>query len=57
MAKINQQDVLDRLRLVRDPVRGADIVALGMVSGVLVRKMALKRVTHHSVISSYTTSA
>jgi ATP-binding protein involved in chromosome partitioning len=47
MAKINQQDVLDRLRLVRDPVRGADIVALGMVSGVLVdgAKVTLSIVT------------
>src|SRR3954449_7893365 len=34
---ITEKQILDALRTVRDPDRGADIVTLGMVSGVVVR--------------------
>src|SRR4051794_32653813 len=34
---ITEQQILDALRAVRDPDRGADIVTLGMVTGVVVR--------------------
>src|SRR5919202_2536989 len=34
---ITQQQILDALRTVRDPDKGADIVTLGMVTGVVVR--------------------
>ena len=34
---ITEQQILDALRTVRDPGQGADIVSLGMVSGVVVR--------------------
>src|SRR3954452_15943694 len=34
---ITEQQILDALRTVRDRDRGADIVSLGMVSGVVVR--------------------
>jgi ATP-binding protein involved in chromosome partitioning len=36
MAKLSEQDVLDALHMVRDPARGQDIVALGMVGGVTI---------------------
>src|SRR3954447_24265560 len=34
---ITEKQILDALRTVRDPDRGADIVTLGMVTGVVVR--------------------
>jgi ATP-binding protein involved in chromosome partitioning len=34
---ITEKQILDALRAVRDPDKGADIVSLGMVSGVVVR--------------------
>src|SRR4051812_22963987 len=34
---ITEQQILDALRAVRDPDRGADIVTLGMITGVVVR--------------------
>ena len=34
---ITEDQILDALRAVRDPDKGADIVTLGMVSGVVVR--------------------
>ena len=37
MAGISEQDVLDALKAIADPDRGQDIVALGMVSGVVVK--------------------
>jgi ATP-binding protein involved in chromosome partitioning len=36
MAKVNQEAVLERLRMVADPARGGDIVSLGLVSDVIV---------------------
>jgi ATP-binding protein involved in chromosome partitioning len=36
MAEINQQAILDRLRSIRDPARGADIVSLGIVSDIVI---------------------
>ncbi len=36
MAEINKQSIIDRLRAVRDPARGADIVSLGIVSDVII---------------------
>ena len=37
MAAITERQILDALSRVRDPEKGGDIVALGMVSGVVVR--------------------
>src|ERR1043165_1936101 len=34
---ITENQILDALRTVRDPDKGADIVTLGMVSGIIVR--------------------
>src|SRR5258707_9492976 len=34
---VTEKQILDALAAVRDPDKGADIVALGMVSGVVVR--------------------
>src|SRR3954452_14907947 len=34
---ITEKQILDALRTVRDPDRGADIVTLGMITGVVVR--------------------
>src|SRR5213079_1163526 len=38
MADITEQQILDALSQVRDPEKGADIVSLGMVSGLVVRQ-------------------
>jgi ATP-binding protein involved in chromosome partitioning len=37
MAAVSEREVLDALRGVTDPDKGADIVSLGMVSGVVIR--------------------
>ena len=37
MAAVTERDVLNALRHVADPQKGADIVSLGMVSGVVIR--------------------
>ncbi|HEX9770762.1 MAG TPA: iron-sulfur cluster carrier protein ApbC [Kiloniellales bacterium] len=37
MARVSEQDVFEALKAVTDPDRGGDIVALGMVSGVVVK--------------------
>ncbi|HYE49803.1 MAG TPA: iron-sulfur cluster carrier protein ApbC [Azospirillaceae bacterium] len=37
MAALTEAQVLDALRTVRDPDRGGDIVALGMISGLVVK--------------------
>jgi ATP-binding protein involved in chromosome partitioning len=37
MAAVSESEVLDALRAVADPDKGADIVSLGMVSGVVIR--------------------
>jgi ATP-binding protein involved in chromosome partitioning len=37
MARVSEQDVFEALKAVADPDRGQDIVALGMVSGVVVK--------------------
>jgi ATP-binding protein involved in chromosome partitioning len=37
MAQLSEQQVLDALRMVRDPDRGGDLVSLGMVSGIVVK--------------------
>ena len=37
MARINEQQILEALKTVRDPDRGGDIVALGMISGLVLR--------------------
>jgi len=37
MAEVTEQRVLDALRQVRDPEKGADIVSLGMISGLVIR--------------------
>src|SRR6185437_6396079 len=38
MAELTEQQILDALRQVRDPEKGADIVSLGMVSGMVIRQ-------------------
>ena len=38
MAQPDEQEILEALKTVADPDRGADIVSLGMVSGVVVRQ-------------------
>jgi len=38
MAEVTEQQILDALRQVRDPEKGADIVSLGMVSGMVIRQ-------------------
>jgi ATP-binding protein involved in chromosome partitioning len=38
MAQPDEQEILEALKAVADPDRGADIVSLGMVSGVVVRQ-------------------
>jgi len=38
MASVTEQQVIDALKRVVEPVRGRDIVTLGMVSGVVVRE-------------------
>lgn len=37
MAEVTESQVLDALRTVKDPDKGADIVSLGMVSGLVVK--------------------
>jgi len=37
MARVSEQDVVEALKAIADPDRGQDIVALGMVSGVVVK--------------------
>ena len=37
MSQVSEQQVLAALRAVEDPERGRDLVALGMVSGVVVK--------------------
>ena len=37
MAAVTERQILDALGQVRDPDKGADIVALNMVSGIVVR--------------------
>jgi len=37
MAGVSEEDVFEALKAVQDPDRGADIVSLGMVTGVVVR--------------------
>ena len=37
MARVSEQDVFAALKAVTDPDKGQDIVALGMVSGVVVK--------------------
>lgn len=37
MATVNEEQVLNALRAVKDPDRGADIVSLGMISGLVVK--------------------
>jgi ATP-binding protein involved in chromosome partitioning len=37
MAAVNEQQILDALRQVRDPDKGGDIVSLNMVSGLVIR--------------------
>jgi ATP-binding protein involved in chromosome partitioning len=37
MAAVTERQILDALRTVRDPDKGSDIVALGMVSGMVIR--------------------
>jgi ATP-binding protein involved in chromosome partitioning len=37
MARLDEQQVLAALKQVRDPDRGGDIVALGMISGLVIR--------------------
>jgi len=37
MAQVTEQQILDALKTVRDPDRGADVVSLGMVSGLVVK--------------------
>ncbi len=38
MATVNEEQVLNALRAVKDPDRGADIVSLGMISGLVVKE-------------------
>jgi ATP-binding protein involved in chromosome partitioning len=37
MPAISERDILDALRQVRDPDRGSDLVALGMISGLVLK--------------------
>ena len=37
MAQVTEQQILDALKGVRDPDRGADVVSLGMVSGLVIK--------------------
>ncbi|MGB8842800.1 MAG: iron-sulfur cluster carrier protein ApbC [Aliidongia sp.] len=37
MAQLGQHDILEALKAVKDPERGGDIVALGMISGLVIR--------------------
>ena len=37
MSGINEATVMDALRAVKDPAKGEDIVALGMISGLVIK--------------------
>src|ERR1700728_407495 len=37
MARLNEQQILEVLKRIADPDRGGDIVALGMISGLVIR--------------------